>query len=97
MPFTYLAKRQNMQWADRIGRRIKLRDLHLLHAVAHAAAWPITVVTDGWRRCRPLIGTFETCMDDTRRSAYEARAILSRISLEAGFDQRWGKRPAACG
>ena len=25
-----------MQWADRIGRRIKLRDLHVLHAVAQA-------------------------------------------------------------
>ena len=74
-----------MQWADRIGRRIKLRDLHVLHAVAQAAAWPITVVTDGWRRCRPLIGTFETCMDDTRRSAYEARAILSRTRWRLGL------------
>jgi DNA-binding transcriptional LysR family regulator len=27
-----------MQWADRIGRRIKLRDLHVLHAVAHAGS-----------------------------------------------------------
>ena len=25
-----------MQWADRIGRRIRLRDLHVLHAVAQA-------------------------------------------------------------
>ena len=27
-----------MQWADRIGRRIKLRDLHVLHAVAQAGS-----------------------------------------------------------
>jgi DNA-binding transcriptional LysR family regulator len=27
-----------MQWADRIGRRIKLRDLHVLHAVAEAGS-----------------------------------------------------------
>jgi DNA-binding transcriptional LysR family regulator len=27
-----------MQWADRIGRRIKLRDLHMLHAVAEAGS-----------------------------------------------------------
>jgi len=27
-----------MQWSDRIGRRIKLRDLHLLQAVAHAGS-----------------------------------------------------------
>ena len=27
-----------MQWADRIGRRIKLRDLHVLQAVAQAGS-----------------------------------------------------------
>src|SRR5919198_2837006 len=27
-----------MQWSDRIGRRIKLRDLHVLQAVAHAGS-----------------------------------------------------------
>ena len=27
-----------MQWTDRIGRRIKLRDLHVLHAVAQAGS-----------------------------------------------------------
>src|SRR5262245_23846945 len=27
-----------MQWSDRIGRRIKLRDLHMLQAVAHAGS-----------------------------------------------------------
>jgi DNA-binding transcriptional LysR family regulator len=27
-----------MQWSDRIGRRIKLRDLHILHAVAQAGS-----------------------------------------------------------
>src|SRR5262245_25083418 len=38
MPLTHLTERPNMQWADRIGRRIKLRDLHVLQAVAQAGS-----------------------------------------------------------
>jgi hypothetical protein len=30
----------------------------------------------------PVLGTFETCADDVCRSAYGARADLSRISME---------------
>src|SRR5437763_158604 len=38
MPFIHLTEQPNMQWADRIGRRIKLRDLHMLQAVAQAGS-----------------------------------------------------------
>src|SRR5437660_6650086 len=34
----HLTERLNMQWADRIGRRIKLRDLHVLQAVIQAGS-----------------------------------------------------------
>jgi hypothetical protein len=35
-----------MQWGERIGRRLKLRDLHILLAVAKSG-------THGQSRCRP--------------------------------------------
>jgi DNA-binding transcriptional LysR family regulator len=38
IPITRLAKWHGMTWADRIGRRIKLRDLHLLHAVIQSGS-----------------------------------------------------------
>src|SRR5262245_51572720 len=38
IPFTCLPKGPTMQWSDRIGRRIKLRDLHVLQAVVHAGS-----------------------------------------------------------
>ena len=46
-----------MQWADRIGRRIKLRDLHLLHAVALAdhGRGGLGVVDDRVRRDADLV------------------------------------------
>jgi hypothetical protein len=31
---------------------------------------------------KTAVGTFETCAEDMSRSAYGARAVLSRISLE---------------
>jgi DNA-binding transcriptional LysR family regulator len=101
IPFTNLAKRETMQWADRIGRRIKLRDLHVLHAVAQAGsmtkaagdlAISVPVVSKAIAELEHTIGVplFDRSPKGVEPTAY-GRALLRR-GLVAFDELRQGVR-----
>ena len=83
-----------MDWGERIGRRLKLRDLHILLAVVHAATWPKPRVARGLQPGRVegdadlehTLGVRLLDRSAARRRAHDLRAALLDRGLMA-FDE----------
>ena len=77
---------RRMQWTDRIGRRLKLRDLHILLAVAQAAC--------GKRPVRRHLAKFDLAVrsradadQDTARPAADESTAYSRHLIKESHSQ----------